>query len=259
MINGIVLLPVVPMRAQNMETSEMTSQLLYGELVEIIESMGSWLFVRNLIDNYEGWVDDKMISKIDVATLEYYQHTLPIVSSIPLTECKIHATDETFLLPGGSRIYQQTLLKTVNSSKLFDYNSAPINSNIGLSGDNIVLIAKQYLNSPYLWGGKTVMGIDCSGFVQVVYSICGLVLPRDADKQSLCGVTVDFVEECQPGDLAFFGHGGAEILHVGIMISSSQIIHASGWVKIESIDNYGIISGQTGDHSHELKLIKRLL
>lgn len=259
MTNGIVLLPVVPMRAQNMETSEMTSQLLYGEMVQIIESRGSWILVRNMIDEYEGWVDNKMITKIDAQTLEQYQRAVPVISSMPLMVCNICATEEHFLLPGGSRIYQQNSLQTVLGSKFFDYPAQGPVSVIGLTGRCIVQIAKQYLNSPYLWGGKTVLGIDCSGFAQVVYSICGMVIPRDADKQSLNGATVDFVEECKPGDLAFFGHVGPEILHVGIMISNSQIIHASGWVKIENIDNYGIVSAQTGDYTHELKLIKRLL
>lgn len=258
-MNGIVLLPLVPVRAVNMETSEMTTQLLYGELVEIIEMQGNWIYVRNVADNYKGWVDLKMIKQIDDETFVYLDNLNSTIVRVPFIECVDEESKEKFLLPGGSKLYDSNQIKTINDSKTFTYSSEGVHPAAELIGSDILRVAMQYLNSPYLWGGKSVLGIDCSGFTQVVFSICGFILPRDADMQATEGIVVDFLEEVKAGDLAFFGNDDGEILHVGIMISSSQIIHASGWVKIEGVDTHGIISSITGEYTHKLRVIKRYL
>lgn len=258
-MNGLVLLPLVPVRAVNTETSEMTTQLLYGELIEIIEIQGNWIYVRNLADNYKGWVDTKMIKQIDNEMFVYLNNSSPAIVRVPFIECVDEDSKEKFLLPGGSKLYVSNQIKTINDSKTFTYNSDGVHPVAELTGNSILKVARQYLSSPYLWGGKSVLGIDCSGFTQVVFSICGFALPRDADMQATEGVIVDFLEEVKAGDLAFFGNDDGEILHVGIMINSSQIIHASGWVKIESIDTHGIISCITGEYTHQLRVIKRYI
>ncbi|MPN27215.1 hypothetical protein SDC9_174643 [bioreactor metagenome] len=130
---------------------------------------------------------------------------------------------------------------------------------VEINGANILKIATMYLNAPYLWGGKSLLGIDCSGLVQVVFSICGIQLPRDASQQVEKGDLVNFLGEAQQGDLAFFDNEAGNITHVGILLDATRIIHASGWVKIEKIDNHGIISSQTGEYTHKLKVIKRLI
>jgi cell wall-associated NlpC family hydrolase len=127
------------------------------------------------------------------------------------------------------------------------------------SGEELVSIAFMYLNTPYLWGGRNALGIDCSGFVQTVLRICGRRMPRDAAKQVEQGTVVSFLQEARAGDLAFFENQEGSIVHVGILVNNSEIIHASGRVKLERIDAQGIVNEETGRHSHRLRVIKRVV
>ena len=119
--------------------------------------------------------------------------------------------------------------------------------------------AYMYLNAPYLWGGKGPFGIDCSGFVQVVFRLNGILLPRDAYQQADIGDTLSFVEEGQAGDLAFFDNENGKITHVGILNDAQHIIHASGKVRIDRIDHQGIFHEENGTYTHRLRLLKRII
>ena len=116
-----------------------------------------------------------------------------------------------------------------------------------------------FLNAPYLWGGKTPLGIDCSGFTQLVYKINGVKLKRDASDQALQGQTLSFIEESEPGDLAFFDDSEGNITHVGLLLENHRIIHASGMVRIDKIDQSGIFNIETQSHSHKLRFIKKMI
>ena len=116
----------------------------------------------------------------------------------------------------------------------------------------------RYLNAPYLWGGRSPFGIDCSGFTQLVFKFAGIKLQRDAYQQGGQGSIINFIEEVQPGDLAFFSNDEGAIIHVGIMLKDNRIIHSSGKVRIDKIDHFGIYNAETKKHSHLLKLIKRM-
>ena len=118
--------------------------------------------------------------------------------------------------------------------------------------------ALMYLNAPYLWGGRSPLGIDCSGFTQMVYRLQGINLPRDAYQQAEVGTTLSFIEESDPGDLAFFDNNEGKITHVGIILEENHIIHASGKVRIDRIDQQGIFNTEIGTHTHKLRLIKSI-
>lgn len=256
---GLVTLPVVPLRASDSERSEMVSQLLFGELIEILEQSEKWVFIKNSTDDYQGWVDRKMIRPLSEKEFSDANKAVKLKLSKPYSIIYNAVNNQTMLVPGGSIIYglngddfqigtdSWSLIEPQNIHKL------PFTSH------QILEIARQYLNAPYLWGGKTILGIDCSGLVQLAFVIGGYALPRDASQQVLIGKTVDFLSEVLPGDLAFFENDEGHISHVGILIDSSTIIHASGWVKIESIDAQGIISSITGDYTHQLRVIKRII
>ena len=102
------------------------------------------------------------------------------------------------------------------------------------------------------------MGMDCSGFSQVVHRIVGNDLPRDASQQVELGDTISFVEEAQAGDLAFFDNEEGNITHVGICLGGGDIIHASGSVRIDKLDHIGIFNADKGTYSHKLRVIKRI-
>ena len=162
-------------------------------------------------------------------------------------------------LPGGSILQQDSndLITIDNDS--YSMNPSELYQNEIATGAKITETAFQYLNAPYLWGGKSIFGIDCSGLVQVVYSMVGIQLLRDASDQVESGEVIDFLSETKAGDLAFFENPDGRIVHVGILLNSHQIIHSSGWVKIETIDSQGIISEQTGTYTHKLRVVKRLI
>lgn len=258
-MTGIVILPLVPLRQSDSERSEMISQLLFGELVEISEVHHRWLFVCNLADNYSGWVDRKMIKILETEELQFLKKSHSFRISVPLSVCKKTTSNETMFLPGGSILSAIKENDYVIGDENLQVDEADVFVSNIISADQIVTLAKQYLNAPYLWGGKSVMGIDCSGLVQLVFSICGIKLPRDASQQVEKGEVVDFISESTAGDLAFFENSEGKISHVGILLNPSQIIHASGWVKIEDIDKQGIISSKNGEYTHKLKLIKRII
>ncbi len=249
-----ITIPLVPLRSAPSETAEMVSQLLFGQQIEIVRQEEKWLFVRNLQDEYEGWISENTVCKSHFSKKPTNDADFQVVKSHILC-CQKVKTQEKMLLTGGSLIPKPI----DNEFVLFNERYRIEKENQMPKTENITLLASQYLNNPYLWGGKSCMGIDCSGFVQVVFSMVGKALKRDASQQVKEGETVHFLNEAKEGDLAFFENKEGKITHVGILLNNKEIIHASGYVKIDDIDHEGIISKTTKKYTHKLKIIKRIL
>jgi hypothetical protein len=258
-MHATINLPLVPLRESDNEQSEMLSQLLFGESVEIIETRERWLFVHNLTDNYKGWVDRKMVHFLTLSEEDRIAHEVKSIVKVPVLVCYKTTSNEKMYLPGGSILYTDNDGKCTIGNESLIFSPSNLESVGTITGQKLIETASQYLNAPYLWGGKSIMGIDCSGLVQVVFSMCGIQLQRNASEQAEKGEVIDNLSVSKTGDLAFFENSAGRIIHVGILLNSHQIIHASGWVKIENVDSQGIISRQTGDYTHKLKVIKRLI
>lgn len=251
MSNVVSIVAVCPMRNQSSHRSEMVSQLLMGEAAVLLESTTDFLKVRSLYDEYEGWCQRSQLAVLEElpnnapSSLLSRDHSnrilvdgtpMQIGPGIPLGLLK----DQSW--GGYTFLYDGNIWDTKNA--VFDEST-------------ILEITKLYLNTPYLWGGRSVSGIDCSGFSQQVYRFFGIALPRDAYQQAALGESIGFLQETRCGDLAFFDNAEGKITHVGILLSSNQIIHASGQVRIDNIDNMGIVHSKTGQRTHSLRIIKR--
>lgn len=249
---GICNLSVIPLRAETSDKSEMVSQILFGETFEIVEWTERWVKVITTDDNYEGW-----IGRLQFAMLGHIAYQTLKENPIPIT---YRAVTQAWKKPDNSVLY----LPAGSSLAFLKGTTCQIGNEqfeiIGEIGETATLdiVAKSFLNTPYLWGGRTHYGIDCSGFTQAVFKMRGYNLKRDAWMQAEQGRVVDFLAEGRLGDLAFFDNAEGRVTHVGIMLNNEQIIHASGRVKIDRIDNQGIYSEEQKRYTHKLRIVKRL-
>ncbi len=252
-MKAICLLPIIPVRVAACEQSEQCTQLLFGELFEIEKSDEKWCAVRNEADDYKGFVSRNMLTPISDDDYENLRHAPRTILSKPMLQVRNVVSGAAMILPMGSVLYDCTATQFSVLGQTYEFAASLSVYDL----NDLGFVARQMLNAPYLWGGKTLFGIDCSGLVQVVAAVCGCALSRDASQQVAEGETVCFLSEAQSGDLAFFENAEGRIVHVGILLDERHIIHASGAVKISQIDNYGILS-ETGGYSHKLRIIKRI-
>ncbi len=251
---GICNLAIVPVRAEASDRSEQVSQLLFGEHFKIIELTAKWAQIELAYDGYIGWIDSKQFQSI---SQENYLilNELPNVLNADLIEYITSPNNQ--LMPialGASLSFLEN--EAINSSK-FIFDGMKV---CGIKPKSeIIKTAFMYLNAPYLWGGKTPFGIDCSGFTQMVYKLNGYKLFRDASQQASQGIPLSFIEESEPGDLAFFDNEEGNIIHVGILMENNYIIHASGKVRIDRLDHLGIYNADTNRHTHKLRVIKKII
>ncbi len=244
---ALVTVPAAPVRRKPRHRAEMINQLLFGEAVKILKTKDAhWIKVRSLYDSYEGWLTYNMIRPVAKNLLREQPVKLAGELLAPL-----QTGDQTMHIPLGSS------LRIVEGDNTIHYHGTLIDTAKLIPGSEMVkTIAVRWLNAPYLWGGRTLLGVDCSGFVQVVFKLIGISLPRDAWQQAQEGHPVKKLKDALTGDLAFFDDRD-EIVHVGMMIGNDQIIHASGQVRIDKIDKEGIINTETGKRTHRLRAVKR--
>jgi len=246
---GICNLSIVPLRIEPSDTSELVSQVLYGEIFKVLEERKSWSRIRLAFDKYEAWVDNKQYIKISEETykdIKQQDHKL----STDLIEYVQDDNNQLYTIPIGSSLNGLELL-----NHTYDGNYVSIKQ----EKSKLLKTAFTYLNAPYLWGGKTPFGIDCSGFTQMVYKLNGYHILRDASQQATQGQALSFIEESEPGDLAFFDNQEGLITHVGIIMEDNYIIHAHGKVRIDRLDHSGIYNVDKNIHTHKLRVIKKII
>jgi len=257
---GILSLRVLPIRSEPSERAEMTTQVLFGERFKLLETSDSWSLIRNKADEYEGWVTTKMLTPISEemeTVLNTFQTTL---LREPVTIGR-GAAFGTLFLPAGSSLfvkdnrhffhYQASMAEIVLDKQMPD---SPTSLTLA---ERVLETAFLFLNAPYLWGGKTILGMDCSGLTQVSAAINGFQLPRDARDQAMLGEE-QFLSLSLPGDLAFFVNTEGRIVHVGIVCGPNMILHASGSVRVDELDERGIYNSDLKKYTHQLHSIKRI-
>ena len=255
---AICLQSLVPVRNQPSDQSEMTNQLIFGDLLTILDAKGSWLLTCTLHDEYEGWVDIKQITIIEHNAFEKLNNKQPVYLSSTCGRA-IADNEKATSIVMGSRLHN-----FINNTIVISNGTYLVVGNIqseisGCTGQDIVDIAMKYIGAPYLWGGRSPFGIDCSGLTQVVFSMMGIQLKRDAQLQADQGEIINFITEATAGDLAFFDNADDKITHVGIIIDNKHIIHASGEVRVDNIDHQGIYNEKLKKYTHRLRIIKRII
>ncbi|WP_294199303.1 C40 family peptidase [Chryseobacterium sp. sg2396] len=238
MNKGICSVTVAPVRAEASDRAEIVTEILFGESADILEVNKNWTRIKMHYDGYEGWMDTKQLRPVEDEVLAKRKVTV-------VTEdfASVLMNDGKTLLSMGSEVE----FPVVASKRSHEVR------------ESIALTAKEFINVPYLWGGKSFFAVDCSGFTQLVYKIHDIKLPRDASQQVNVGESLSFVEESRPGDLAFFENPEGKIVHVGIMLENQRIIHASGKVRIDTLDSTGIFNIELNKHTHKLRVIKSVL
>lgn len=245
------------MRAAPDDGAEMVTQLLFGETIRINKAQQQWRHITCCFDGYEGWIDEKQYQALDTNSLKQAEDNPSYALEITQS-----ATNQSHHIPIvlGATLPQYDGINFKLGNDKYWYNGQAYNP-LTTNHKTVVLekIAYKYQYAPYLWGGRSPFGVDCSGFTQVVFKILGIPLKRDAYQQAEQGEEVAFIEATQPGDLVFFTNTAGKIAHVGILLDKQRIIHAYGRVRIDKIDHYGIYNEEKQTYTHQLRTIKRLL
>ncbi len=251
---GICNLSSIPLRIEPNDRSEIVSQVLFGEHFKVMERIKQWARIKMQFDDYEGWIDTKQYQTISESNYNQLSEDSIVLNSDLIDYI---TGPNNFLMP----IPLGASLSFLNNSEIntenYDFEGMKIS---GIKPKaNLINTAFMYLHAPYLWGGKTPFGVDCSGFTQMVYKLNGYPILRDASQQALQGDALSFIEESEAGDLAFFDNEEGKIIHVGIIMNDNYIIHASGKVRIDRLDHLGIYNAETNRHTHKLRVIKKIV
>ena len=243
------------MRSEAKHKAEMVSMLLFGDVFTVVESIDNWHRIISYHDTYEGWIFSRSLQWVDADFLKQYASENPVFSGELLATAQ--NGKKSYYMGFGCRLPLFKKDHFFLGNERVDYTRATISPKSKISGSNILKIAKKYLHTPYLWGGRSLLGIDCSGFTQMVFAMNGILLPRDASQQAEKGKKVASLKTAKTGDLVYFSENGKAVSHVGILTGNGQIIHASDQVRIDKIDENGIFNGEIKKYTLKPILIKR--
>ena len=257
---GISNSAYIPLRKEASHDSEMISQLLFGEIFDIIEGKpSSWTRVRNSYDGYEGWIYLEASCLLDNEAMSILGKCNPLVLNRRMATLEKDSNSEKLVIPAGSTLQSDPM----NPAKVFTGEWYRMDQAVeklsGSISDQLQYLSGQFLNSPYIWGGRSSFGTDCSGLVQTLFRILGVPLNRDTGEQYKQGKTVNLLAESATGDLVFFDDEDGNIVHVGVLLDPGHVLHASGHVRIDPVDHQGIYMESMGSYSHKLRLIKRII
>lgn len=258
---AIALHSVIPVRTEAREGAEQNTQMLFGELAEVIDEQPRWKRIRLESDGQEGWVDAKMITPMMDKEHAVHKKALKTAATVafPMAYAMSENNGQTIPLTAGTRLtnYKDGRFEVLGVGFRID-PSMVITAPLELNQENLLKAVRFFINVPYLWGGKNALGMDCSGFTQTVMSLFGKALLRNASEQVTQGKSIKDLSKAKAGDLVFFDHEDGKISHVGIVIDPERVIHCSGRVKVEKLDSQGIFNAETGEYSHHLVSIRRV-
>lgn len=256
MVGSISHFGAIPVRLESSETSALETQILFGEVFYILEEIPGWCRIRIEHDGYEGWIDEKMLVPASEREINLWLNQPGTIVATPFIKLIREPEKSVQIISGGSRI---VFNGEDSNSFVIGKREFYLQGNLNDRKPDLEEVAKGFLNTPYLWGGRSFFGIDCSGLSQVVFRIMGKSIPRNASQQMEYGTMVSFVEEARAGDLAFFDNPEGVITHVGICMGQGRILHASGQVRIDPLDHQGIFNRLQQKYTHHLRVIKRII
>ena len=261
---GVAHLAQIAMRTEPQHRSEMCSQLIFGDPYQVLEETDKWMKIKTFDCNYQGWIDAQLFNSLHPEDLDNYLKTDKFMVTDYLMFIREFESNVTFPIYMGSTFPYPNdgMLILGNAIFMIDLptiETAPSHPNLSQEQIKLLKFASGFLRSPYLWGGRTPLGIDCSALVQLAYKAIGKSLPRDASEQVLQGENVDFFEQAQVGDVAFFDNDEGKIVHTGIICGQGKILHASGFVRIDKLDQTGIYNVEKEIYTHKLRIIKHFL
>ncbi len=269
MEHGICTIGAIPVRITPSHRAEMVTQLLFGELFYILDADGDWIRIRMEWDQYEGWITAVQAQTLDHDSFTKLLHADTPVVSEPV-QFLIHENSGTgFPIVAGSSlpglkgncltILGETYHLEEPAFTKVPAPDSPAKASKTKPQDTLCATALIFNGAPYCWGGRSISGLDCSGFMQIIFKINGIRIGRDASHQASEGNLIPLLAEASAGDLLFFDNGEGKIIHVGMLLDSNRIIHCYGMVRIDPVDHYGIFNRETQRYSHSLRMIRRLI